>query len=143
MQQASDNKHHEPDIEDCAQGTGSKIESEVADHVDEMQYGFRKDKGTRNAILLLRMIMERAIEKQKNMYMCFIDLEKAFDTVKHGLLVDVLRRLGVDDKYIRVIARLYWKQKAAVRMGDESSEWIEIKQGDETRLRQQHHQVHG
>ena len=108
-----------------------------------MQYGFRKDKGTRNAILLLRMIMERAIEKQKNMYMCFIDLEKAFDTVKHGLLVDVLRRLGVDDKYIRVIARLYWKQKAAVRMGDESSEWIEIKQGDETRLRQQHHQVHG
>ena len=38
--------------------------------------------------------------------MCFIDLEKAFHAVKHGLLVDALRRFGVDDKNIREITRL-------------------------------------
>ena len=74
-----------------------------------MYHGFSKVNGTKDAVFLVRMITERAIEKQKDMYMCFLDLEKAFDTVKLGLLIDVFRRFGVDYKDIRVVARLYWK----------------------------------
>ena len=39
--------------------------------------------------------MERAVEKQKDLFMCFLDFEKAFDRVKHGLLAERLRELGV------------------------------------------------
>ena len=35
--------------------------------------------------------MERAIETQKDLYLCFIDYSKAFDKVKHSDLFDVLR----------------------------------------------------
>ena len=83
------------------------------------QYGFRKGKGTRDAILVLSNVMERAIEKQRDLFMCFDDFEKAFDTVKHGPLIETLKRYGVDGADIRIIAKLYWEQKAVVRVEDE------------------------
>ena len=42
---------------------GAKLKSKVIAHVDEKLCDFRKGKGTRDAIFLLRKIMERAIEK--------------------------------------------------------------------------------
>ena len=87
------------------------------------------DKGTRNAIFVLRRFAERSVEKQKNVYACFIDYSKAFDNVKHGPLISMLQTLDVDDKDIRLLTNLYWTQQAAVRQNGEISEWMNIKQG--------------
>ena len=106
-----------------------RLKRKVVDYVDEEQYGFRKGKGTRNATFVLRTIMERSIEKQKDLYLCFVDFEKAFDTVRHGLLMDTLRKYGVDGADIRMLAQLYWQQRAVVRVGEETSEWVNIERG--------------
>ena len=64
----------------------------------------------------MRTINERYLEKQKDVYICFIDYEKAFDRVNHDKLIEKLKLAGLDGKDIRVIARLYWEQVAVVRM---------------------------
>ena len=46
-----------------------------------------EDTGTRNAILVIRMLTERTIEMQKDLYLCFIDYMKAFDKVQREKLV--------------------------------------------------------
>ena len=66
------------------------------------------DRGTRNAIFVLRRLVERMIEKQKDVYVCCIDYSKAFDTVKHEPLFELLQSL----------VNLYWNQQAAVRPMD-------------------------
>ena len=53
---------------------GLRLKSKVEQYVDEEQFGFRKGRGTRDAILVLRSIMEKAMEKQKNLFMCFLRL---------------------------------------------------------------------
>ena len=53
-----------------------------------------------DAVLCLRMIMEKAIEKQKDINICFIDYVKAFDGVKHQELINVLEQIGIDKKNI-------------------------------------------
>ena len=106
-----------------------RLKRKVAEFVDEEQYGFRKGKGTRNAIFVVRMIMERLIEKQQDIYMCFVDFEKAFDTVRHEELVNTLVRYGVDGADLRVLKELYWEQRAVVRVGDERSESVSIRRG--------------
>lgn len=88
----------------------------------------RRGKGTRNAIFMLRTLVERAVEKQKDVYMCFVDFEKAFDTAKHTQLIRLLQELGVNQADVRVIANMYWGQTAAVRIGDKSN-WVEIERG--------------
>ena len=53
----------------------NRIRGRTAGEVSEEHYGFMPDKGTRNAIFLLRMLSERSIEMQKDLYVCFIDYE--------------------------------------------------------------------
>ena len=78
---------------------------------------------------MLRRLVERSVEKQRDVYTCFIDYSKAFDTVNHESLVELLQSLDVDKSETRLLTNLYWKQTAAVRCGDDISEWLDIKQG--------------
>ena len=52
----------------------------------DVQAGFRKGRGTRDQIANIRWIMEKAREFQKNIYFCFVDYAKAFDSVDHNKL---------------------------------------------------------
>ena len=61
----------------------NRIRSRIRPEIAEEQYGFRKGKGTANAIFIFIMLRERDFEMQRYVYLCFIDYEKAFDTVKH------------------------------------------------------------
>ena len=77
----------------------------------------------------MRMLSERAVEMQKDVYLCFIDYEKAFDTVRHADMLEMLRRIGADSRDIRVIRNLYYEQKAAVRVENELTDKVDIKRG--------------
>ena len=48
------------------------------------QGGFRKARGTRDQIVNIRWIIEKATEFHKNIYFCFIDYGKAFHCVDHN-----------------------------------------------------------
>ena len=50
------------------------------------QAGFRKGRGTRDPIVNICWIIEKAREFQKNIYFCFIVYAKAFDCVDHKKL---------------------------------------------------------
>ena len=50
----------------------------------DIQFGFRKGRGTRGQIANICWIIEKAREFQKNIYFCFIDYNKAFDCVDHN-----------------------------------------------------------
>ena len=56
-----------------------------------VQAVFRKGSGTRDQIVNIRWIMEKAREFQKNMYFCFIDYAKAFDCGDHKKLWKILK----------------------------------------------------
>ena len=48
------------------------------------QAGFGNGGGTRDHLANLRLIMEKAREMQRDIFMCFIDYSKAFDGVHHN-----------------------------------------------------------
>ena len=50
----------------------------------DVQAGFRKVRGTRDQIVNIRWILEKAREFQKNIYFCFINYAKVFDCVDHN-----------------------------------------------------------
>ena len=76
------------------------------------------------------MIGERAIEMQKDLFMCLIDYQKAFDTVKHADLLAILSRLDIGRKDLRIVRNLYYEQTSAVRVEDELTEYVDIKRGE-------------
>ena len=57
-------------------------------------------------IVVLRIIEERSTEMQVDVHIAFIDYEKAFDRVKHDILIIDLKTLGIDDKDLRLLNNL-------------------------------------
>ena len=104
-----------------------KIESVIS----ETQSGFMAGKGTREGIYNIRTIIERYMKCGKNIYLCFIDYEKAFDIVKHAKIIECMENLDIDGKDISLIRNLYWNQKAykVMRTEDGLSPEIHIKRG--------------
>src|SRR6184192_2373037 len=75
--------------------------------IDDMQFGFSPGKGTTDAIFILRQVQEKFLGKQKELWMAFVDLEKAFDRVPHEVLWCALRHVGVEEWMVNVIKSMY------------------------------------
>ena len=52
----------------------------------DVQAGFRKGRGIRDQIAKIPLVIDKARELQKNIYLSFIDYVKTFDCVDHNKL---------------------------------------------------------
>jgi len=95
----------------------------------ETQAGFRTNRGTTDMIFTVRQLQEKCREQNKPLYMAFIDLTKAFDTVDRELLWEVLARYGCPPKFIRLIRLLHDQMLATVLINSGDSEPFEVKTG--------------
>ena len=68
-------------------------------------------------------------EFQKNIYFCFIDYAKAFDSVDHNKMWKILKEMGILDHPSCLLRNLYASQEAAVRTGHGTTEWFQIGKG--------------
>ena len=73
----------------------ARLQQYVNRELPDVQAGFKKGRGTRDQIVNIRWIMEKAREFQKNIYFCFIDYTKAFNCVDHNKLWKILKEMGV------------------------------------------------
>ena len=92
-----------------------RIVKKIDNEVSRLQSGFRTGSGTREGIFNLRTVCERAIDLGKDVYICFIDYTKAFDRVKHSKIIECPSEIGIDDKDLQIITKMYWEQTAVVR----------------------------
>ena len=60
----------------------------------DIQAGFRKSRGTRDQIVNIHWIIEKAREFQKNIFFCFIDYGKAFECADHNKLWKILKEMA-------------------------------------------------
>ena len=93
-----------------------------------VQAGFRKGR-ERDQIANIFWMIEKAREFQKNIYLCFIDYAKAFDSLDHSKLWKILKKMGIPDNLICLLRNLYAGQEATVRTGHGKTDWFQIGKG--------------
>ncbi|KAK3559021.1 hypothetical protein QTP86_000028 [Hemibagrus guttatus] len=64
----------------------------------------------------VRPVLEGSWEFAQPVHMCFVDLEKAFDCVPRGILLEVLWEYGVHGPLLRVVRSLYNRSRSLVRI---------------------------
>ena len=73
--------------------------------------------------------MGKAREFQKNIYFCFINCAKTFDSVDHNKLWEILKRIGIPDHLTYLLRNLYAGQEATFRTGHGTTDWFQIRKG--------------
>ena len=73
--------------------------------------------------------MEKAREFQKNIYFCFIDYDKVFDSVGHNKLWKILKEMGIPDHLTCLLRNMYAGREATVRTGHGTTDWFQIGKG--------------
>jgi hypothetical protein len=82
--------------------------------ISKTQAGFRRDSGTRNQVLNLKLIAGKAYEYNTPLFCCFIDYSKAFDCVDFSKLWTSMLTLGVPRYLVSTLASLYEGQRALI-----------------------------
>ncbi|CAK1603571.1 unnamed protein product [Parnassius mnemosyne] len=106
-----------------------RIRVKCDEQLADSQFGFRSGVSTREALFAIQVLVQKCLDMQQDVFLCFIDYEKAFDRVLHDSLIAILQNIGLDGKDIRIILNLYWNQRATVRVDNEETAHIEIKRG--------------
>lgn len=81
-------------------------------------------------LFVVRRLQELGRARKIPLYMCFINLQKAYDSIDRELLWEVLARSGVPTKMLMVILNFHEGMRGRVRAYDgEHSEWFDVTQG--------------
>ena len=92
----------------------------------DVQAGFRKGRGARDQIANICWIIRKAGDFQKNNYFCFIGYAKAFDSVYHSKLWQILKEMSIPDHLIHLLRNLCADQEATVRTGHGPTDWFQV-----------------
>ena len=96
----------------------------------EEQSGFRPNRSTTDMMFVIGWLHKLARKKLIPLYVFFIDLTKAYDSVDRTLLWTVLVRFGVPQIMISVIRQFHDSMRACVRLDDRVySRWFAVEQG--------------
>ncbi|GJW02906.1 retrovirus-related pol polyprotein LINE-1 [Tanacetum coccineum] len=95
----------------------------------ENQFGFMPGRSSMEVIHIIRTLMEKYRERQKDLLLAFLDLEKAYDSVLRELIWKTLRDKGTPMKYIKVIQDMYEGARTCVRTPTGNSEYFPVDAG--------------
>ena len=102
----------------------NRLQPQAEEIFAEEQAGFRAGRSTTEPIFILRILCEKYLQHQQNLYHVFIDFKKAFDRVWHEALWATLRKYNINASIIRAIENLYDKAQSAVLFNGSIGEWF-------------------
>ena len=94
-----------------------------------MQFSFMPGRGTTDALFVVRRMQEKHRDKKKKLYMCFVDIEKAFDRVSGKVKEWAMRKKGLPEVIVRAVMSLHHGTKTKVQVGSESSKELLVQIG--------------
>ena len=97
--------------------------------IAEEQAGFRRGRSTIEQIFNLRILCEKHLQHQRNIYHVFIDFKKALDRVWHEALWATMTKFNISWKLIETIRSLYENATSAVLVHETTGEWFHTSVG--------------
>ena len=107
---------------------GSYLERERS--LSESQCGFRPGRSTVDMMFVVRRLQELGRKEGVPLYTCFVDLQKAYDSVNRSLLWVVLARFGMHPVMVDIVPQFHGGVRACVRLDKgRVLKWFEVDQG--------------
>jgi hypothetical protein len=107
----------------------NRIQHVVDSQLLEEQAGFRANRSTIDQVFTLKIVMEKCREFNNPLHMCFIDIQKAYDSVNRELLWKICRHYGLTEKIVKLLKLIHKDTRAKVRINGELSDSFNTETG--------------
>jgi len=97
--------------------------------IRDYQCGFRRNRSTIDHIFCIRQILEKKWECNEEVHQLFIDLKKAYDSVRREVLYKILIEFGIRRKLVRLVKMSLTETYSKVRVGKNVSDRFPIRNG--------------
>ena len=104
-----------------AKGLERKWRERVESKLENVKGGFTPGRSTTDQIFTLRQIFQKSWEYAKDVFACFVDLEKAYNRVLRDKLWRVLQEYGSIGHLLMAITLLYCQPEVCVRVNSKRS----------------------
>ena len=102
----------------------NRLKPQAEKIIAEEQAGFRPGRSTTEQIFNLRVLCEKHLQHQQDLYHVFIDFKKAFDRVWHAALWATMKSYNISSNIIKVVENLYDRASSAVLFNGTTGEWF-------------------
>ena len=105
----------------------------IEPHIDRVlrdeQAGFRKGRSCADQIFLLRHILQASAEMRQPLALCFVDFEKAFDSICRQTMKKIMRYYGIPVRIVEIIMDMHYNNLCQVAVDGTLTDPFEIKSG--------------
>ena len=95
----------------------------------EFQCAFLRNQGLNDAVFTLRSLLQKCHRHKQPLFLAFVDLRKAYDSIPRGALWHVLSSYGVLPAIVRLLADLHTGTQAAVKLAADKGRWFGMDRG--------------
>ena len=103
----------------------SPKQSHAEDHTEQTE----ATRSTTEQIFNLRILCEKYLQDQPDLYHVFIDFKKAFDRIWHAALWATMKKYNISTNLIQVIKNVYDKATSAVLFNSSKGDWFQTTVG--------------
>ena len=102
----------------------NRLKPQAEKIIAEKQAGFRAGRSTTEQIFNLRILCEKYLQHQQDLYHVFINFKKAFDGVWHAALWATTMKYNISTNLIQDIKNLYNKATSADLFNSSVGDWF-------------------
>jgi len=95
----------------------------------EYQMGFQPNRSTVDNIFILRQIYEKFYEYNIELHDVFIDFYQAFDSINRSTVIKALKVMQIPGKIVSLVNMVTQHTKAKIKLNNEYTQQIEVKNG--------------
>ena len=106
-----------------------RLQTVVEDSVADSQCGFRAGRGCVDMVFCARQLVEKTIEHRSKIFLLFLDLRKAYDSVPRQELWCALRKYGIRDSLVDLVRSFHDGMAATVAVDGEQAPPFEVRNG--------------
>jgi hypothetical protein len=106
-----------------------RLQPYIENVIKEHQAGFCKERSTMDQIYILKEIIAKNWEYNKDTHLLFIDFHKAFDSVSRNKLWEHMQKYEIPDKLIRLSKLCIAQSRGKIKIENDYSESFRINSG--------------
>jgi hypothetical protein len=99
------------------------------DVITDAQLGFKPGYGTTDALFIFHSIIAKYLANKQRLYCCFVDYQKAFDSINHDKLWRRMIKSGITGKLLSLLQSMYSCVRARVRLNHNLSDLYTCEKG--------------